>query len=151
MKKLMSILLASAMIFSFSLLAFAYDTDVVYESAEINEEVDADDDGEVDGTITDETPYLLVVPEDLSVDGDSDTVYISGITDTPVTVSVPSDVEMSDEAGNKLTADIAMDSGTLVLPVSLTEVGNENTGIAATWSAAPLAGLWTGNFAYFVQ
>lgn len=151
MKKLMSILLVSAMIFSFSLTAFAYDTDVVYESAEINKEVDVDNDGEVDGTITDETPYLLVVPKELSVDGSSDKVYISGIVDTAVNVSVPSDVEMSDEAGNKLTANVSMGSGTLVLPISLTEVGNANTTIAATWSNAPLAGSWTGNFVYSVQ
>ena len=55
MKKLMSILLVAAMIFSFSLTAFAYDTDVVYNSAEINREIDVDGDGETDGTITDET------------------------------------------------------------------------------------------------
>lgn len=151
MKKLMSILLVSAMIFSFSLTAFAYDTDVVYESAEINMEIDVDGDGKTDGTITDETPYLLVVPEELTVDGAKDTVYISGIVDTAVTVTVPSEVEMSDDTVNKLAADIAMDSGNLVLPISLTDVGNANTGISATWSEAPLAGSWTGNFAYSVQ
>ena len=151
MKKLMSILLVAAMIFSFSLTAFAYDTDVVYNSAEINREIDVDGDGETDGTITDETPYLLVVPQELAVDGAADTVYISGIVDTAVTVTVPSNVEMTDESGNNLSANVAMDSGSLVLPISLTEVGRGNTGIAATWTSAPLVGSWTGNFVYTVQ
>lgn len=151
MKKLMSILLVSAIISSFSLTVFAYDTDVVYKASAINKEVDVDGDGKTDGTITDETPYLLVVPEELPVNGASKTVYISGIVDAPVTVSVPSSVKLSDEKGNNLTADISMGSGTLVLPISLTDVGSANTDISAAWSSAPLTGSWSGNFDYSIQ
>lgn len=151
MKKLMSILLAMALLGAITVTnVFAYDTDVIY-SATLESEIDVDGDGETDGDISDETPFLLIVPDEITVDGAEDTVYIAGIVDTAVTVTVPEVVDLSDTAGNDLSANLDFGDGSLVLPISLTEVGRNNAEIKAEWINAPMSGSWTGNFLYSIS
>ena len=150
MKKFFAVILAIALVGVTPLFASAYDTDLEY-SVSVNEEIDVNQDGTTDGIITDETPYLLMVPETLIVDGEKDTVYIAGIVDTDISISAPKNVDMVDDVGNHLSATVELDGGVLTLQHSVTEITYANSKIGSFWEAAPITGQWTGNFVYTVS
>ncbi|MDD6807253.1 MAG: hypothetical protein PUD72_02220 [Oscillospiraceae bacterium] len=150
MKKLLAVILAIALVGVTPLFASAYDTDLEY-SVSVNEEIDVNQDGTIDGIITDETPYLLMVPETLVVDGEKETVYIAGIVDTDISIMVPQNVDMVDDVDNHISAIVELDGGVLTLQHSVTEITYANTDIGSFWETAPITGQWTGNFVYTVS
>lgn len=102
--------------------------------------------------ISDETPYVVVVPESITV-GDAESVYIAGAVNGTVTLSVPSSAILTQEgkSENKISCSVQMGTGNrLVLPKSST-VQKVSDNLSVNFKGkAPLVGNWNGNITYSV-
>lgn len=102
--------------------------------------------------ISDETPYVVVVPKSINV-GDTDTVHIAGDINGTVTVSVPSFVTLSQEgkSENKISCSVEMGTGNRLVLSKSAALRQVSGNISVKFKdKEPIVGKWSGNITYSV-
>jgi len=166
MKKILSIVLAVAMVLSMSVVATAeYQTNVTYEGAGLTESGDtnkpnAGQGEEVGGDVigNNEGYYYITVPASVTVGGSSATVKVEGkwSKSKTVTVTCANEVDLSNGNGDIVKATVSFDGISLVGDDSGAKVNASET-ISIAFSGAdadhtaPAFGTWTGTLTFNVQ
>lgn len=141
MKRLISITFA----FMYLILPFGF----IKASAMANQTVTIEG---VEYAISDEIPYVVVVPESITV-GDADSVYIAGEVNGTVTLSVPSSTILTQEGKNenKISCSVQMGTGNKLVLSKSTALQTVRDDIRVDFDGeAPLTGNWSGNITYSV-
>ncbi len=142
MRRFTSITLA----FIYLIFSFGY----VKASAITSQEVVIDG---VSYTISDEIPYVIVVPETICV-GDTETVYIAGAVNGTVTLSAPTSITLTqqDQSENKISCFVEMGTGNKLHLTKSSTTQTVSCNLKVKFSdTAPLRGKWTGNITYSVN
>lgn len=100
--------------------------------------------------ISDETPYVIVVPESINV-GESESVYIAGAVNGTITLKVPSYITLTEEENqsNKISCSVKMGTENSFALDGKSDFKKATTDIRVDFAdKIPIVGKWKGKLTY---